>query len=103
MLLIKFITVAAFAILGIEVFVGKVLSCKMNLFVDIFELLFGIFHLFTGKAGLAFCICKSSIKICSGVISMFLYIGNSLSHLFQIRQFYFLSIGFALLCFDTGL
>ena len=47
MLFIKFITVVAFAVLGIEVFVGKVLSCKMNLFVDIFELLFGIFHLFT--------------------------------------------------------
>ena len=54
MLFIKFITVVAFAVLGIEVFVGKVLSCKMNLFVDIFELLFGIFHLFTSKAGLVF-------------------------------------------------
>lgn len=39
MLLIKFITVVAFAVLGIEVFVGNVLSCKMNLFVDIFVFL----------------------------------------------------------------
>ena len=29
--------------------------------------------------------------------------GNSLSHLFQIGEFDFLSIGFTLLCFDTGL
>ena len=43
------------------------------------------------------------MEIIKRIISMLLYVGNSLSHLLQIGELYFLSIGFALLGFNTGL
>ena len=43
------------------------------------------------------------MEIIKRIIAMFLYVGNSLSLLLQIGELYFLSIGFALLCFNTGL
>ena len=85
--------------LTVNGFIRQVLSCVVDLLVDLPQLVFCGTESFAHIGSLSFGFFRSFFQIFFCVITMFLYIGNGFCHLLQIGQLYLSGISGTLLCF----
>ncbi len=97
MLLKELPFVFGFKELGINRFIGKVLSGIVDLLIGLPEPAFNILQFFSGRGCKLFYFGKPALHISNRVIAMLLYVGKRFCHSLQVGELHFPGVGFVLL------